>query len=203
MKIADLPTITVSDLKSFGPCYRGDELESLLAFARTRERWNVLDVLATDHPAEDRLWLVLRPRLIPEPWLHELACRFAEEALLAERADGREPNEKSWAAIAAKRAWLRGEIDDEELRFSRAAARAAAESAKSVESSLAAAESAARPAVESAWLAVVARSSARSTERAAALAAESAPWAAAALAASLRLKQCETVRDFVLSQIES
>ena len=69
-----------------------------------------------------------------EPILHEAACIFAEGALrVAKITDPR-----SWAAIEAKRKWLRGEITDNELAAAwdaasdaawaaaRAAARAAA-----------------------------------------------------------------------------
>jgi hypothetical protein len=44
--------------------------------------------------------------------LHSFACLVAEQALLRERAAGREPDPRLRAAIEAKRAWLRGEIDD-------------------------------------------------------------------------------------------
>jgi hypothetical protein len=47
--------------------------------------------------------------------LHEFACWCAEQALLREREAGREPDPRSWAAIDAKRKWLRGEITDSEL----------------------------------------------------------------------------------------
>jgi hypothetical protein len=74
--------------------------------------------------------------------LHEFACWCAEQSLLAERAAGREPDPRSWAAIDAKRKWLRGEVSDKELE---SAARSAAESARS------AARSAARLEARSAW----------------------------------------------------
>ena len=47
--------------------------------------------------------------------LHEFACWCAEQALLKEREAGREPDARSWAAVEAKRKWLKGEITDEEL----------------------------------------------------------------------------------------
>ena len=78
--------------------------------------------------------------------MHEFACCVAEAALLlAEVGDAR-----CWQAIEAKRAWLRGEIDDMQLATARSAARATAR---------AAAWSAAR---DAAWFA------ARATARAAA-----------------------------------
>jgi hypothetical protein len=47
--------------------------------------------------------------------LHEFMCWSGEQALLGERELGREPDERSWAAIETKRKWLRGEATDEEL----------------------------------------------------------------------------------------
>lgn len=57
-----------------------------------------------------------------EPILYEAACHFAETALRV--ANVTDP--RSWAAIEAKRKWLRGEITDKELAVARAAARDAA-----------------------------------------------------------------------------
>ena len=54
--------------------------------------------------------------------LHEFACVVAEDAL--RRAGVKDPC--CWAAIAAKRKWVKGEIGDAELDAARAAARAAA-----------------------------------------------------------------------------
>jgi hypothetical protein len=57
--------------------------------------------------------------------LHEFACCVAEAALLlAEVTD-----ERSWRAIEAKRAWLRGEIGDTQLAAAMDAAREAARDA--------------------------------------------------------------------------
>jgi len=61
--------------------------------------------------------------------LHEFACWCAERALLRERDAGREPDPRSWDAVEAKRAWLRGEIDDKALAAAADAAAAAARDA--------------------------------------------------------------------------
>jgi hypothetical protein len=53
---------------------------------------------------------------------HEFACCCAEVALLIAEVD----DSRCWQAIEAKRAWLRGEIDDHALAAPRDAARAAA-----------------------------------------------------------------------------
>ena len=54
--------------------------------------------------------------------LHEFACWCADEALLREREHGREPDQRSWAAIETKRRWLRGEATSAELAAARDAA---------------------------------------------------------------------------------
>jgi hypothetical protein len=90
--------------------------------------------LALDIPADDALWAVLREELIPAPILHEFVCRCAEAAL----ALVDDPDPRSAAAIAAKRAWLRGEISNEGLKAAREASREAAREAE--EAHIAAAE---------------------------------------------------------------
>jgi len=78
--------------------------------------------------------------------LHEFACRCAERFIEGEGI----PDPRSVAGIAAKRAWLRGEMTDEQLAAARAAARAAA-----IDSASAAAWAAAWAAVSAATSAAV------------------------------------------------
>ena len=101
---------------------------------------------------------------------HRFAIWCAEQALLAERAAGREPHPASWAALEVKVRWLRGDATDAELDAARAAAWSAA---------WAAAWEAARAAARAAaWSA--ARAAARAAAwSAAAEAAWSAAWSAA------------------------
>ena len=107
-------SVTIDQVLSWKPCkeYTLERIERLFA---GRETVNVHDVLAMDISDADKLWAVLREELIPAETLHEFACRVAEKALLAEREAGKEPDERSWAAIDAKRKWLKGEATDEEL----------------------------------------------------------------------------------------
>lgn len=51
--------------------------------------------------------------------LHEFACWCAEETLKRERSRGREPDERCWKAIEAKRLWLAGRIDSKGLHAAR------------------------------------------------------------------------------------
>ncbi len=104
--------------------------------------------------------------------LHEFACWCAEQALLAERAAGREPDARSWIAIAVKRRWIAKQATDVELSAARDAAWDAASSAD-----WDAASSAARAAASSA---------ASSAARAAAW---DAAWAAARDAQNVELER--------------
>ena len=122
--------------------------------------------------------------------LHEFACWCAEQALKREQDQQREPDPRCWAAIEAKRQWLKGDITDEQLVAARAAARAAAREdawedawAAAREDAWAAAWEAARG---DAWAAAreAARAAAREDAWAAAWAAAwEAAWAAAWAAA--------------------
>ncbi len=116
-------TCTVADILSWGPCARYYEARIRELFAG-RERLTARDILDLEIPAGDRMWAVLRENLIPAPMLHEFACRCAERALELLPAEQRDP--RSLAAIAAKRAWLRGEITNKRLAAAMDAARDAA-----------------------------------------------------------------------------
>ena len=112
-------TVTVDDLLSWKPCHSEAKIRDI---AGNKQEWTAMEILALEHVLpEDRLWVVLRPELIDEPVLHELACRFAERMLPA--WESQYPTDtRPHAAIAAKRAWLHGEISDKELSVARAAA---------------------------------------------------------------------------------
>ena len=105
--------------------------------------------------------------------LHEFACLCAERELLRRRRAGREPDKRCWAAIEAKRAWLRGEIDDKALAAAVDAAWAAAYAAAAAYVARAAAHAAADAAAAAAY---AARAAARDAAWDAAV---DAAWAAA------------------------
>lgn len=121
-------TVTVDKVMSWVPCreYTRNRITKLFA---GREALSALNVLELDIPASDKLWAVLREEMLSAEALYEFACRVAEHALMKARKEGREPDLRSWAAIAAKRKWLRGEITNDELDAARDAARAAARDA--------------------------------------------------------------------------
>ena len=168
-----MKTVTYKQFLKFEPCWMEDEEQAakLEEIGLRKAEWTALDVL--DLPDEevsvdDKLWAVLRPEFIPEPILHEFACRCAEEALkLVEN-----PDPRCIAAIKAKRRWLRGEISNKELSAARAAAWAAAS---------AAARAAARAAA-TAWR--ISAASSDAAWAAACAATSDAAWAAASDTAS-------------------
>jgi hypothetical protein len=109
----------------------------------------------------------------------------AENTLKRERKAGHDPDERSWAAVEAKRRWLAGEISDDELAAARAAAWDAAKdaawdaaSAAAWDAASAAAWDAAKDAAwDAAWDA--AKDAAKAAKDAAKAAAKAAAWAAA------------------------
>jgi len=58
--------------------------------------------------------------------LHEFGLWAARRAMLRERKAGREPDKRSWDALAIKRRWLDGKTTDSELAAAKDAASAAA-----------------------------------------------------------------------------
>jgi hypothetical protein len=118
--VGPLPTITIDDVISLDPCQDGTDYRNrnvLLELSGGRECFDALDLLAADHiPAEDRLWLALRPELVHEHILHRAACAYASRALARERRAGHKVDARSYAAIRAKLAWLRGKISNNDLR---------------------------------------------------------------------------------------
>ena len=163
--------ITVKKIMSWKPCdkYSESRVKNLIGKGKTP-----LELCDLKIPVSDIFWVIFREEIIPEKDLHELACKFAEQALKAERKAGREPHLNSWKAIKVKRQWLKGKATDKKLSAAELAAGSAAGSA-----------------VESA-----ARSAARLAAR---LAAGSAAWLAAGLAAGLAVEsaQLKTVKKYL------
>jgi len=65
-----------------------------------------LELCDAEVPDQEKLYLLLRPEVIEEPMLHELAVRFAQD-------EAQMPRERQ--AIEGKRAWIRNEISDAAL----------------------------------------------------------------------------------------
>jgi len=169
---------TLDGVMSWIPCLSREEVG---AYFGGRKYMTVATLMETDLSTENKLWCLLRPEVIPEKTLHTLSCDFADRALLREREAGREPDPRSWRAVAVKRLWIDGQATDDELRAARAAAWEAAGEA--------AGEAARAAAREAAW--VAAREAAWEAAWEAALAAARAAWEAALAAARAAAREAE------------
>ncbi len=167
--------VTIDDICNMNICYSEERVRRLAGDATD---CTALDVLKRkDIPLADRLFLVLREEFIPATTLHEFACRCAERALSCVG----NPDPRSRAAIAVKRAWVRGEATDDELAAAGDAAGAAAWAAAWAAAGDAAWDAAGAAAWAAAWDArAAAWAAARDAAWAAAWdAARDAAWAAA------------------------
>lgn len=116
-----MKTVTVEQFRSFNPCWLNTNkgTKRFNEIASIRQEWSALDILdLADVPHDDKMRAVLRPEFMTDSLMHEFACRCAERAL------SRIPNPdiRSITAISAKRAWLRGEITNDDLHAARTAA---------------------------------------------------------------------------------
>jgi len=117
--------ITIDQILAWDPCVYYDTREKIIE--KTDSNWpkTPLQIAHLDIPARDRMWVLLRPEIIPEYQLHLLACDFAEEVLPI--FEKRYPNDKRpRVVIETKRKWVAGEVADEELDAAAADAAAAA-----------------------------------------------------------------------------
>ena len=113
---------TYDDIMALDPCFD----PAARGYCTLDWQGTALDVLRhSSARAQDKLWVVLREDWIPAPVLHEFACQCAERALALVDT----PDPRSVAAIATKRAWLRGEATDDELAAAQDAAQDAARAA--------------------------------------------------------------------------
>lgn len=127
-----MKSVTIEQVIAWEPCglhddddgknYTPDRIDRLFA---GREALAARDITALDIPVEDKLWALLQPEFLTDHQMHELACDFAETVLHL-CGDDQRPR----LAVQAKRAWLRGEISDDELDAARTAAYAASAAAR-------------------------------------------------------------------------
>jgi hypothetical protein len=110
--------ITRQSLRDADACYDDATLSSLIP-----EDGITLDEgLALCVPVEDKHWALCYAAGVPDQILREHACWCACRAIEAERAAGREPDPRSWAAVAVAERFARGEATRDELAAASAAA---------------------------------------------------------------------------------
>ena len=78
-----LPTVTAKIFRSWNPCWDNSKLDAFLDQYED-EPWTALDVLSLRGiPAEDLLWVVLRPEFLPKSVRHEFGFWCADRARLS------------------------------------------------------------------------------------------------------------------------
>lgn len=106
--MAEPSTVAVSDVLARRSCGNWSARIPALVAPYRRERWSALEILSLDGvSAEDRLWVCLHDSLVPDRVLVRFACEVAASAMRA--AGWTDP--RSWAALDARMAYTRGEID--------------------------------------------------------------------------------------------
>ena len=171
--------LTRASARAARACYSDARLAELIP----ESGLSVAEVAALAIPAEDRHWALVYAVGAPERVLREHACWCARRALAAERVAGREPDVRSWAAVAVAERYARGDATIAELD---AASVAACASVADSDAESAAVRAAAVDARADAWAAARAAASAadaRATARATARAVDAATWATATNAA--------------------
>lgn len=113
-------TATVNQIMATKPCpdYTRERVEGLFA---GRETITPEDVKALKIKNADKLWALIYV-FMDDRERRVFACDCAERALLREREAGREPDERSWNAVAVARRFADGNASNEELEQAEAAA---------------------------------------------------------------------------------
>lgn len=111
-----LISATADEVVAWSPYRSSWKIRVLVA---GREHWTAADLIAAcDHgkiPHAEVVRILLRPQLIPDRALWEIACKLVDLAHDRLRSLGGEPDPRSIAAIETRRRWLRGEATEDDL----------------------------------------------------------------------------------------
>jgi len=106
--------VTVKQIMEWDPC-EGYTEEVVKGLFSGRIYLNAKQILDLDISIADKFWAVLREELIPAEILYEFGCQCAERVLPIWE-EKYPDDDRPRKAIEAKRAWMRGEITDKELK---------------------------------------------------------------------------------------
>jgi hypothetical protein len=115
--ILDRLNATLRDLISWKPCYGWTE-QRIYEFAQGKEEWTAKEILELELSDRDKLWLVLRPELLPDLTLHHASCDFAEHCVETWNVTSSQ-NQRVTQVLDAKRAWMFGADNEKGLIESR------------------------------------------------------------------------------------
>ena len=109
-------------------CYSSGKVAALFG---DRESMTALEWCdREDVPILDRVWALCHWGILSDGVIRLLACYWAEQTLLSERAAGREPDQRSWDAIIVARQFAHGEATRKDLDAASDAAWAAGAAAR-------------------------------------------------------------------------
>ncbi len=147
-----LKVITSARITSWSPCggWTDERIRAVFREHGKRSATPLEIAKCSEIPAIDRLWLLLRPEILPERVLRLFACWCADRALKQEQTNGREPDKRSWEAVRVARRFAADHATRDELSAAESSARSAARSAESAWSAWSATWSAAMSAARSA-----------------------------------------------------
>ena len=118
-------TATLDDLAEWRPCWGMDDAR-IQTLAGKRKRFNSkqLTLLRGSFPEADWQWLAVKFLLHcgKDKVVYEFASRCSRHALEAERAAGREPDPRSWAAVEASLGFSQGTVESAALSAARSGA---------------------------------------------------------------------------------
>ena len=124
-----MKSMTVDGIMELGPCdgYTRERMENLRKTqCGRRKNITMQDILTSEVPPEDKLWLVLRNEFLTDAELHEIAI-WCWEKIARPIWENHYPDDKSpHEAVRVKKLWMKGKATDKELGAAKAAARAAA-----------------------------------------------------------------------------
>ncbi len=112
--------LTVDKIIALGPCDSWDRARVDRYFGERRFVLHTTALRDQSIHIDDRIWLAIA--LLSDRSQRLFACDCAERALNREREVGREPDERSWDAVAVSRHYADGLATDDELTAARDAA---------------------------------------------------------------------------------
>ena len=113
--------ITIALVRAWGPCAAYTDAQ-LAELAAGRESLTPLEACDLPIPGGEVLWLLLREEILGASQLRQFGCDCVTRVLLRERASGREPDPRSWAAVDVSRRFAQGGATEAELAAAWAAA---------------------------------------------------------------------------------
>lgn len=116
-----LPRITPGLLRRWRACYSSDHVAYVFAGRKFLSPFDILDLVTV--PAGDRLWVLLRPAIIPADTLYELAGVFALSMLPS--ASSTDAADRAWRReglymLRRRQLWRRGQLSRQEWTAHRA-----------------------------------------------------------------------------------